>query len=332
MIRQIWAITGFFLGVLVLSSCAALNVNVLPQPGKNYRGGHEIVMEFDNVLNLPNRARVVLDGTTVGVVTKVEPRAEYVDVTARIDAAVMVPSNVHAILQQATVLGDIYVALERPETEQPATRTLRRGDRIPLAQTTAPAPLEATIANLANFVSSGSIQRMQNTVIGLNRVQPTGEGALRKLVHQVSADIEDLGQNLDLVDRWLEGVSATTQVMHNRIPSFVDWFSPRGMRAFDETLRMSGYVGTLFPSLGSVYSGGYWLVPLLNSLADGFEAIQHSKWAFEDEYPAWQRLLTDFFLPADKYPAINITSIVGPDGRELTDNVQDVLRILGATP
>jgi phospholipid/cholesterol/gamma-HCH transport system substrate-binding protein len=38
------------------------------------------------------------------------------------------------------------------------------------------------------------------------------------------------------------------------------------------------------------------------------------------------------FLPVDKYPAINITSIIGPDGRELSGNVQDVLRILGATP
>jgi hypothetical protein len=61
-------------------------------------------------------------------------------------------------------------------------------------------------------------------------------------------------------------------------------------------------------------------------------AVQRSKWAFEDEVPAWRRLFTDFFLPQDKYPAINITSIVGPDGRELSGNVQDVLRMLGAMP
>lgn len=332
MTRRFWSIAGLLFGALALSSCAALNVNAMPQPGKTYRGGQDIVIEFENALNLPDRARVVLDGTTVGVVTKVEPTSRYVDVTARIDSHVSVPSNIHAVLQQATVLGDIYVALERSQTDDQAVSALSPGGRIPLAQTTTPAPLETTIANLANFVSSGSIQRIQNTMIGLNRVQPHGEGALRKLVSQVSADIEDLGKNIDLVDRWLQGVSATGEVMHARIPTFVDWFSPKGMRAFDETLRMSGYVGTLFPSLGSVYSGGYWLVPLLNSLADGFGALQHSKWAFEEEYPAWQRLLTDFFLPQDKYPAMNITSIIGPDGRELSGNVQDVLRILGATP
>jgi phospholipid/cholesterol/gamma-HCH transport system substrate-binding protein len=29
---------------------------------------------------------------------------------------------------------------------------------------------------------------------------------------------------------------------------------------------------------------------------------------------------------------MNITSIVGPDGREMSGNVQDVLRIIGAAP
>jgi hypothetical protein len=70
----------------------------------------------------------------------------------------------------------------------------------------------------------------------------------------------------------------------------------------------------------------------LNSLADSAGAVQQSKIAVEDEIRRFRRLFTDFFLPQDKYPAINITSIVGPDGRELSGNVQDVLRMLGAMP
>jgi hypothetical protein len=38
------------------------------------------------------------------------------------------------------------------------------------------------------------------------------------------------------------------------------------------------------------------------------------------------------FLPQDKFPAMNITSIQTPDGREISGNVQDVLRMLGAMP
>lgn len=97
-----------------LSSCAAISVNDLPQPGTSYRDGYNIVLEFANVLNLPDRAKVVMDGTTVGVVEKVAVTKSAVDVTARIDHAVTVPADAHAVLQQATVLGDIYVAIDRP--------------------------------------------------------------------------------------------------------------------------------------------------------------------------------------------------------------------------
>jgi phospholipid/cholesterol/gamma-HCH transport system substrate-binding protein len=91
-------------------------------------------------------------------------------------------------------------------------------------------------------------------------------------------------------------------------------------------------VGTLFPSVGSVYDGGYWLVPFLNSLGIALGAVQKSKWAIEGEYPPWRKLFTDLFLPEDKYPAMNITSVQTADGREISGKVQDVLRMLGATP
>ncbi|EUA51175.1 mce related family protein [Mycobacterium xenopi 3993] len=101
-------------GVVTVSSCSMIDVNSLPQPGKSYRDGYDIVLAFDNVLNLPLRAKVVLNGVTVGVVTNVALKTQEVDVTARIGSGTVVPSDTEASLQQATVLGDIYVALERP--------------------------------------------------------------------------------------------------------------------------------------------------------------------------------------------------------------------------
>ncbi len=316
--------------VVTVSSCGSINVRALPQPGNDYRDGYNVVIEFDNVLNLPERAKVVMDGTAVGVVTKMDVSTRRVDVTARIDPRVAVPSNIHAVLQQATVLGDIYVALERPEPNQPAA-PLAPGARIPLSNTSSPPPLEETIAHLANFVSSGSIQRVQNTIIGINRVTPQGDTA-RTIAAQVAADLSDLSNGIDTVDQWLNGVSGTGDVVHNRIPAFQDWFSTKGMLGFDRQTQAAAYVGTLLPSVGSVYSNGYWLVPLLSSLADALGAMRRDKRAFEAEVPAWRRLFYESFLPEDKYPAMNITSIIGPDGRELSGNVQDVLRIIGAAP
>lgn len=331
MMRRAWHTVLAFAGAAFISSCASIDVNALPQPGKSYSDGHDIVIEFENTLNLPARAKVVLDGTTVGVVTNVALASHQVNVTARIQNGVVIPSNLHASLQQATVLGDIYVALDRPQGSQPAGRALMPGARIPLAQTTSPPQLEDTIADLANFVASGSIQRIQNSIIGLNRVTPA-QDTVRQISSRVAADLADLSNNIDMVDNWLSSVSETIEVIHNRLPVYQNMFSPAGMTTMRRTDQIGYYIAVAIPSLGSVYSGGYWLVPFLRSLGEAFGALQHSKWAFEKEYPAWQRLFFDFFLPLDKNPAINITSVIGPDGRERSGDIQDVLRILGATP
>lgn len=329
--HRMWSAALLLILVTGVSSCASINVDALPQPGNSYDGGYDIVLEFDSVLNLPERAKVVMDGTTVGVVTHVAITSRHVDVTARIDPSVSVPPDIHAALQQATVLGDIYVALDRPQSNSSAGHRLLPNARIPLSQTTSPPQLEDTIANLANFVASGSIERMQNTIIGINRVTPSGERA-RGIASRVAADLSDLSNNINLVDQWLDGVSGTASVMHSRIPSFQFFFSQAGLKGFDRATQSLSYIGTLLPSLGSVYSQGYWLLPLLRSLGGTLGAMQRDKQAFEAELPAWRKLFYEDFLPQDRYPAMNITSIVGPDGRELSGNVQDVLRIIGATP
>ncbi|MCW2589791.1 MAG: putative Mce family protein [Mycobacterium sp.] len=324
-------ITGAVVATL-LSSCASITVNALPQPGSPPGPGYDIVIEFSNVLNLPDRAKVVMDGTTVGVVTQVNLKSDHVDVTSEIQSSVTVPSNTRATLQQSTVLGDTYVALERPPAGESATSSVVAGGRVPLAQTTSPPQLEDTLANLANFVGSGAIQRAQNTIIGINHVSPAKAGDLRNMVSRVAVDLSDLSNNIDMVDKWLDGVSGTADVMNRNVPTYQYWFSPAGMLGFDRATTAASYIGTVLPSVGSIYSGGFWLVPLLNSLGNAVGAVQQSKWDFEAEAPKWRKLFTEDFLPVDKNPAINITSITGPDGRELIGNVQDVLRILGATP
>jgi virulence factor Mce-like protein len=317
---------------MTLTSCASLNINAVPVPGSNnYQDGYDLIVEFANVLNLPDRAKVVIDGTTVGVVEKVKLAGDRVDVTARIDRDVRVPSSVHAVLQQATVLGDIYLALERPADADAAQTPLNPGGRIPLVHTTSPPQLEDTIANMANFIGSGSIQRVQNTLMTINRVTPP-KAEVHRVVSRITTDLQDLSDNVDTVDTLLKGVKQTTDVLAKRSPQLSFWFTKPGIAGFRRDIILANTFGVLLPSLGSIYNYGYWLVPLIGSLADGFGAVQGTKQAVEAEYPLYKRFINDYFMPQDKYPAINITSIVGPDGRELSGNVEQVLRMLGAVP
>jgi phospholipid/cholesterol/gamma-HCH transport system substrate-binding protein len=315
---------------MVLSSCASLNVDAIPMPGSNHRGGYDIILEFANVLNLPERAKVVMDGTKVGVVTNVALTSHGVDVTSRIDHDVMVPSNIHAVLQQATVLGDTYVALERTPGTQSVTPVAASG-RVPITQTTSPPQLEDTIASLANFIGSGSIQRAQNSLIKINKITPP-RPEVREMASRAAADLSGLSNNVNDIDLWLKGLSQTADVMHASTSSFKYWLSPVGVTGFHHNFLLTHYLAPVLPTIGTIYYYGYWLVPALSSFADALEAFQHSKWAFDEEVPRWYHLVTDYVMPERKHPAINITSIVGPDGRELSGNVQEVLRMIGAMP
>lgn len=316
---------------LTMAACSSLRVESLPQPG-TVPGGYELTFEFANVLNLPGRADVVMDGVRVGRVSGVELADGHATVTARIDPAVSVPGDIDAVLQQATVLGDIYLALQRRDTGEPAAPPLRPGATVPLDRTTSPAQIEDTIADLANFVASGTIQRAQETLVRLNRVADTGDLPLADVVGRISTDLADLADGIDAADLTLRGLADTATVLAGKRTAIGDWFSPAGMLGFDRTTQVLSRLSVMIPSIGSVYTGGFWLVPMLTDVGAAAGAVQASKWAVEDEYPRWRRLLLDYFLPEDKYPAINITSIVGPDGRELSGDVEDVLRMLGAVP
>ncbi len=314
-----------------IGSCAPLPTDILHRPNGD-RNGYDLILQFRSVLNLADRARVVMDGVPVGVVTGLEIVGDRVDVTARIDSGVVVTSDIRGVLQQPTVLGDIFVALERTPTGDAAAPVLRPDDIIPLAQTSSPPQIEDIIASLADFVASGSIQRAMDTIIGLNRVARTGDLELSQVVAQVTTNLSDVADNLDAVDLALAGLADTSAVLKGKRTAFEYWFSPAGMLGLDRATQVTSRLSVMIPSIGSVYSGGFWLVPMLTTMGDAIGAVQASKWAVEDELPRWRRLFTDYFLPQDKYPAINITSITGPDGRELSGNVEAVLRILGAMP
>ena len=63
------------------------------------------------------------------------------------------------------------------------------------------------------------------------------------------------------------------------------------MKGFERSTVALKNIGTLLPSLGTIYNGGYWTVPAIGSLANAFEAIQGSKQVVEGEYPRWRTLL-----------------------------------------
>src|SRR5690349_1564419 len=97
--------------MLALTGCAvSVDSMPLPQPGVD-GPTYRVRAQFDNALNLPERAHVKIGGTDIGVVSGIDAADFTATVDLEIRAAVRLPRGSRAELRQPTPLGDIYVAI-----------------------------------------------------------------------------------------------------------------------------------------------------------------------------------------------------------------------------
>jgi virulence factor Mce-like protein len=161
----------------VLAGCAT-GLESLPLPAPGQMGGNAITVTaaFANAMNLPQKAKVKLNGADIGEVESIRTRDFTAYVTMRINADVALDTGATAQLRSATPLGDIFVAI-RPDAEQaPDERRLRDGDTIALASTTSAATVEDVLGSAALLVNGGAIDRLVTIVNGAGKAVG-GKGA-----------------------------------------------------------------------------------------------------------------------------------------------------------
>lgn len=121
MIRSILIIL-FAAAFAVVPACSseALDPTKMPMPGAYLpKNTYRLKIEFSSVLNLPGRAKVDSGGVQVGLLDRVELKGTTPVAYVEIDGDAKFPENVRAELRQATVLGDIYIAMISPRIRRP---------------------------------------------------------------------------------------------------------------------------------------------------------------------------------------------------------------------
>ncbi|MDN2495456.1 MCE family protein [Nocardia nova] len=314
--------------VLAGTSCS-LRPDQLPSIKGGVGNGYDVTLQFASTMNLPGGADVMMDGLRVGEVRKVELSGQGVNVSVRLEAGTQVPSDIEAVIQQNTVLGDTYIALDRNPAELPSG-LLAEGGIVPVNRTTSPPQLEDTMAVLAYFVNGGSIQKAEDAINRVNAVMPAVND-VRRLASTVAVDMHDLGDNTAVLDRSLAGIGATARSINDNSAPLTAMFSDSGMHYWKRlNENVLGYVGTLLPSLGSIFEGGMWMVPMLDSLANT-AGIGRGIW---DAAPSDAQKLSTFLrstiLPFLHNPSVDVLSVESADGNQLIGNIEDVLRMLGA--
>ncbi|WP_280346318.1 MlaD family protein [Nocardia neocaledoniensis] len=326
----------------------------LPVPGTGVDGPtYRLRIEFADVLNLPQAAKVIAAGVRVGRltgVTLVDPIAATAEQGARpgyavadveIRQSVRLPVGTTAVLRQETPLGDVHIALSEPTA--PSATILTDGATIPLADTTQAPPIEDILASLSTFLGSGAVTDFQTIIRTANGLMPEDPRDTARIAGVLGTDLTDLAANLDSVDALLDGMEATVeQGLRQNLPMLDELLTPYGV---DHTTdAVNAQIGVIFvlTALGPVAPSAQWLGPLLSSLDDATRAVVPVLFGaspLDTSAPSNMKTLVDLIntklVPfGTRGPKVDLVDVgLGPTtitSAERTGRVVDTLRMIGA--
>ncbi|MFC4372888.1 MCE family protein [Nocardia halotolerans] len=203
------------LAVLTTGSCTVTVDNVpLPRPGVE-GPSYRLRAVFDDALNLPERARVKIGGTEVGVVTGIETTNFLAEVEMRVRRDIALPRGTRTELRQPTPLGDIHVAIILPQ-HRPGTELLADGDTIGRAHTSAGASVEELMTAMSLLLDGGAMNQVARLTSELNTIVGGRGPQLSHLLTELTATLSALNQRTGQLDSVLHGLNGLTTTLRAR--------------------------------------------------------------------------------------------------------------------
>ncbi|MEE3849630.1 MlaD family protein [Gordonia sp. LSe1-13] len=305
---------------------------------------YSIRMEFENVLNLPDGAAVLSDGTEVGSLTSVViDEGGYVVAEAAIDDGVRLSADTRATLEQAAPLADVRVALTTPD--EAGAQQLQPGDTIPLAQTEQAPQIEDTLAQLATAVGQGTFTNFMTTVRQMNKAFPNDPEVTRKIFDVLGTNFEDLAANQDSLSAVLDGLTATTKTIKREEDVIGPLLTPEGAQHTTDAMTSTLSIVFMMTNLGMIAPPAQWVAPMVQSMDNTARAIVPVLFAgnpIDTSRPSNARklieLLDEKIIPfATAGPKVDITQVevtgAGPPLRlrtgERRQQIITVMRMIG---
>jgi len=212
---RLTAMTGAAVTALTLGGCAVTIDNLpLPQPGVD-GPSYTLHAVFDDALNLPERARVKIGGTDVGVVTEIDTLDFRAEVELEISSEIQLPEGTRAELRQATPLGDISIGLTLPE-KRPDAALLTDGDTIDRAHTSAGASVEQLMVSMSMLLDGGALNQVARITSEMNSMIGGRGPQLAHLLTELTATLDALNQRTGQIDSVLHGLTGLTAVLNAR--------------------------------------------------------------------------------------------------------------------
>jgi phospholipid/cholesterol/gamma-HCH transport system substrate-binding protein len=228
--------------VLLLSGCSVGGFGGLyntPLPGGADVGEHpyQVTAQFGDVLDLVPQASVKVNDVSVGRVAKIEltPDNKMALVTLVVNGAVSLPANAGADLRQSSLLGEKYIQLRQPASEQPQGR-LSDGSVVPLSRTNRNPEVEEVLGALSMLLNGGGVGQLHNIVDELNKALSGNETQIRELLTNVNTVVSTLDGQRDDIVRAIDGLNRLSGTLVNQtgnLTNALDNLAP-GLKVLEE--------------------------------------------------------------------------------------------------
>jgi phospholipid/cholesterol/gamma-HCH transport system substrate-binding protein len=194
-------------GTMLLTGCGFHGLYGVQLPGGTDLGSHPytLTVYFDDVLDLVPQSSVKVNDVSVGEVVKVSLSSSKDDTGApatdqpgwiakveiKVRGDVHLPANARAAVQQTSLLGEKYVALEQP-LDKPSTTELRSGDSIKVPNTTTAPAVEDVLGALGLLLNDGGLQQLGTITKELNKALNGNQDSVRDLISQLNTFVGTL--------------------------------------------------------------------------------------------------------------------------------------------
>lgn len=237
---------------LLLSGCKG--IYDLPLPGGPKAEGPQITVqaEFTDVLDLVPRSAVKVDDVTVGEVTDISLDGWTARVTLRIPKSAGLPDDTRAELKQTSLLGEKYIALERPTGG--GTGRLDDGDLIPLARTGRNPEVEEVLSALSLLLNGGGVGQLKVIETELNNALRGNHDDVRSLVTQLDTFVGGLDAQKAEIIRAIDGIdtlSARLAARDDQLAAVLKE-TPQGLKVLADQRRQLTTMLTALSRLGTV--------------------------------------------------------------------------------
>jgi len=198
--------------LVLVSGCGISGLYGVPLPGGPDTGDHpyRVIAYFRDVLDLVPQANVKVNDVGVGKIEDIEAveidGAYAAKVRMVVNADAVLPENAEAAVRQTSLLGEKFVELRPPATDQPRG-ILLDGAEIPVERTQRNAEVEEVLGALSMLINGGGVEQIQSIAKELNAALEGNEPQVKALLSDLDTLFAGLDSQKNEITRAIEGLN-----------------------------------------------------------------------------------------------------------------------------